>query len=216
MMKKLNSKKGSALLLAMLFSLICLLLGVAILSAGVTSNGRIVNAAKSEQAYFLVSSVFNVVDYETRVTDEASNALKDFRFKFKVEGDSTPAEMSKLGDSDKLRNNMIFEPYITSALNDAIVTGRDQKRRLDITFGEELGADYKYTVQIEMTVKADDYSIYFDVTDILKDDGASGEPIGLPNLHTIAVEAKSVTPLKVENDIWKEIEFEYHRAKYVK
>ena len=50
-LNKLNSKKGSALLLAMLFSLMCIILGMVVLSAGEASNGRIVNAAKAEQSY---------------------------------------------------------------------------------------------------------------------------------------------------------------------
>ena len=33
-LNKLNSKKGSALLLAMLFSLMCIILGMVVLSAG--------------------------------------------------------------------------------------------------------------------------------------------------------------------------------------
>ncbi len=215
-------------MLALLFSLICLLLGVVILTAGVTSNGRIVNAAKAEQAYFLVSSVFNEVDYETRVkhVDGGTETLEDFRFIFDVDNTAISRMIYGVNDYDELRLEA-FRPYITSALKDAIVTGDDQERRFEITFGEELGADYTYIVEIDMSVKADDYSIYFNVTDILKDnavinpDGTSSpESIGLPNLHTIAVEAKSVVPTEVKRtasgDVWKEIEFEYHRAKFVK
>lgn len=228
--KKLNSKKGSALLLALLFSIICLLLGVVILTAGVTSNGRIVNAARTEQGYFIVSSVFNEIDYLTRVTSRGNmNApAAGLRFEFDIdkagseEKDERNVAIIELSGDDILQLGPL-RPYITSALKDAILDGSNQLRLMEFTFGEELGEGQTYVATVEMTVKANDYSIYFDVTDIRKGMGRNSESVGIPNLHRIAVQARSVTPIAVERledgtdvaDVWKMAAFEYHSAKFV-
>ena len=228
--KKLKSKKGSALLMALLFSIMCLLLGMAILAAGVTSNGRIINAAKTEQGYFIVASVYNEIDCLTRTQDvsKSNDPYGNLAFSFDVDlAGSTDDKKRETAirplDGGNVNLSLTLgplQPYFTSAIKDVIVNHKSQVRQLQFVFGEELGENYVYEVTLEMTVAANDFSVYFDVTDIRKVTGDKSESIGVPSLHQIVVEAKSVTPLtavRLEDgtEQWKFVNFEYHRAKLV-
>ena len=211
-MKKLKSKKGSALLLGMLFSLICIILGIIILSAGVAANGRIVNAAKAEQPYFIVSSLLDLFDHETSAPDTLPDGTPII-VGMQVSLDTDTATIF----TGAPNMSSALEPFIASALSDAVRSGISQERTLTYTIGAELGAENTYTATVILTVRAEDYSIYLDVQDIKN---GSGESIGVPNLNTIAIQAKSVTPLELGTDAhgqeyWEIVQLAYHRAKYV-
>ena len=223
---KLKSKKGSALLVALLFSLICLLLGVVILSSGVASNGRIVNAAKAEQSYYLAASMYRQFDYETTDPYDASGKT-GMSFELRSEGfdiDTAIADspLGPLVDPDEQTNRhrlTTLKPFIASALNDTMNTGVSQTRTLTYNIGSGSGDGETYSVTVVLSVNAEDYSIYLDITDIVRGSGGSAEHIGLPSLHTIVLQTKSVVPLAAEEEADRVhisgARFTYHKAKFV-
>ena len=230
---KLKSKKGSALLVALLFSLICLLLGVVILSSGVASNGRIVNAAKAEQSYYLAASMYRQFDYETTdpytvddpdvPTEGMSFELRSARSEdFDFENAIADSPQGPLVDPDEQTNRhrlTTLKPFIASALNDTMNTGVSQTRTLTYNIGSGSGDGETYSVTVVLSVNAEDYSIYLDITDIVRGSGGSAEHIGLPSLHTIVLQTKSVVPLAAEEEADRVhisgARFTYHKAKFV-
>lgn len=221
---KLKSKKGSALLLALLCSLVCLLLGMVILSSGVTSNGRIVNAAKAEQSYYLVASLYRQFDYEATDPYDVSGKT-GMSFVLRSDGfdiDTAIADSEPLADPAKQTNRhrlTTLKPFVASALKDTMDTGVSQTRTLTYDIGSEIGDGETYSAQVVLSVKAEDYSVYLDITDITKGSGASAEHLGLPSLHTIALQTKSVVPLAAEEEADRVhisgARFTYHKAKFV-
>ncbi len=232
MLNKLKSKKGSALLLAMFFSMICIILGMVVLAAGETANGRIVNAAKAEQSYYVVESLFREIEHETSysytppLSSEAvtvnmklrmnTASMSDPSFNFNTGLGSifviTPASGAPRDNAHRLTT---LKPFVATALYQAM-TGTTYSNELTYTLGGSGAlADTTYTVKVQMTVQPTDYSIYLEVTDVTKGTGTNAESLGVPNLHTIAIQCKKITPISATSGSMTDAVFEYYPAKFV-
>ena len=213
-LNKLKSKKGSALLLAMLFSLICLILGMVILSAGDAANGRIINAAKAEQSYYIASSLFREFQDEASYTyvnpsNPSETVTEDMQLwintadfassSFNIENAFT--------DSDSKHRLTTLKPFVARALYETMTNG-SYSNELTFTMGGQ-GIDVTYTAVVQMTMQDTDYSIYLDVKDVLKGD----ESLGAPHLHTIAIQCKRITPKAASDGKMTAAIFEYYEAK---
>lgn len=56
MIKKLQSNKGATFIIALIYFLICMMVGASMITAAATDKGRVVATIEDEQTYFLVSS----------------------------------------------------------------------------------------------------------------------------------------------------------------
>ena len=78
--EKLKSESGASLALALLFFLICAVIGSVVLSAATASSGRLSNIADNDQRYYSVTSAAVLVkdlieDNEFSVLDDYSEAV---------------------------------------------------------------------------------------------------------------------------------------------
>ena len=204
-LNKLKSKKASALLLAMLFSLMCIILGMVVLSAGEVSNGRIINAAKAEQSYYIASSLFREFQQEARYTYTNSYGLPVTKGMLLRANTFTAWKGSDFGHSEFDYNNAFsstlqnehqlttLRPFIARGLYEAMAHG-SYSNELSYTLG---GAgdleETKYTAKVKITITDADYSIYIDVIDVIKG-GEDGESLGAPHLDTIVIPCRRITP----------------------
>lgn len=64
LIKKYNNTSGASIFIALLFFLICSLVGSVILTAASTSSGRLVNLKKNEQSYYTLLSAAKLLKKE--------------------------------------------------------------------------------------------------------------------------------------------------------
>ena len=217
-LNKLNSKKGSALLLAMLFSLMCIILGMVVLSAGEASNGRIVNAAKAEQSYYVTSSLFRQFQHEAAWTHtDATLASVTEDMQLRVDAAQIDPENINLNSlfvtADSHHNLTTLQTFIAEGLYKAMTVG-SYENELTYTLGGQGGMTDQYVAKVKMTIRDTDYSIYLDVTDVIKGDAETGESLGAAHLHTIALQCKRITPKAAGSDgRLTDAIFEYYQAK---
>jgi len=221
-LNKLNSKKGSALLLAMLFSLMCIILGMVVLSAGEASNGRIVNAAKAEQSYYVTSSLFRQFQHEATwthadPTNPAETVPEDMQLRVdaaRINPDSASFDLNSLFVAEDSHHNLTtLQTFIAEGLYKAMTVG-SYENELTYTLGGQGGMTDQYVAKVKMTIRDTDYSIYLDVTDVIKGDAETGESLGAAHLHTIALQCKRITPKAAGSDgRLTDAIFEYYQAK---
>lgn len=212
-LNKLKSKKGSALLLAMLFSLMCIILGMVVLSAGETSNGRIINAAEAEQSYYVASSLFREFQNEAKYTHTVglTTLTEDMQLRAKVSG--TINYNNAFGTVDDKHNLKTLKPFIAEALYKTMTEG-SYSNDLTFTMGGQGALNEQYKAVVRMTMRDTDYSIYLDVLDVLKVANGSEKSLGAPHLDTIAIQCRRITP-KAVGDSGKLADaiFEYDQAR---
>ena len=216
-LNKLNSKKGSALLLAMLFSLMCIILGMVVLSAGEASNGRIVNAAKAEQSYYVTSSLFRQFQHEAAWTHADPTNPEDMQLRVdaaRINPDSASFDLNSLFVAEDSHHNLTtLQTFIAEGLYKAMTVG-SYENELTYTLGGQGGMTDQYIAKVKMTIRDTDYSIYLDVTDVIKGDAETGESLGAAHLHTIALQCKRITPKAAGSDgRLTDAIFEYYQAK---
>jgi len=206
---KLKSKKGSALLLAMLFSLICLILGIVVLSAGEASNGRIINAAKAEQSYYIASSLFREFQNETTYTYE--EGFETFTDDMKLWISTADFDVdTAFSDSTSKHRLTTLRPFVADALFKTM-KGHSYSNELRFEMGDQGGIADKYTAVVQMTMEPSDYSIYLDIKDVQK----NGESLGAPHLHVIAIQCRRITPTAAVGGEMTAATFEYYQAKFL-
>ena len=219
-LNKLNSKKGSALLLAMLFSLMCIILGMVVLSAGEASNGRIVNAAKAEQSYYVTSSLFRQFQHEAAWTHaDPTNPTETVPEDMQLRVDAAQIDPENINlnslfvTADSHHNLTTLQTFIAEGLYKAMTVG-SYENELTYTLGGQGDMADQYVAKVKMTIRDTDYSIYLDVTDVIKGDAETGESLGAAHLHTIALQCKRITPKAAGSDgRLTDAIFEYYQAK---
>lgn len=86
--RKLESKSGAAMLIALIFLLLCSMAGSVVLAASSTSSGRLSNLKKNEQSYYTLSSAAKLLKkeiegekysrYQIFLQDEAQPIVEDY------------------------------------------------------------------------------------------------------------------------------------------
>lgn len=95
--KKLHSQRGASVVIALIFFLICVMVGAVILAAASANVGRLSHLRKNEQAYFSLSSAARLV----------RDDLAQSQYRYVTQNNATIAASSGfIGD----------EPYLHSAL----------------------------------------------------------------------------------------------------
>ena len=100
--EKLNSRRGASILLALVFVLTCVMVGISILSAAASNAGRTHSNHEEQQLYLSLSSALQLV------ADDLSNASYTPNVKDLCREDSEPVEVGK--DEE---GNVITETYTT-------------------------------------------------------------------------------------------------------
>ncbi len=123
--KKLKSERGASLILALLFMLICLMVGSSILMAAMANAGKIRSNQREQQAYMVLSSALKLVaddltsaPYRAEFTYEQKKqtvlngvevTTHTFTCKAKTNGVNTPGEFPcELGEIFKNSLNVFF------------------------------------------------------------------------------------------------------------
>lgn len=242
-LQKLKNKKGSALLLSLLFSIVTIIIATVILNAAVSSSRRVEDTAESSQAYYLVSSLFSEFDYEATSPKLEGSTVPNGGMKFTAgviyvrDGVTDPEEEKAKYEAELITNiaaelesrtNMnALKDHVAYCLAKAMFENTTVRRNFRVEVGGTGStADLNCTAYwIDGTVSVNplDYSIQITVTGFPGKNGSNVDPgiqvFGLPEVCTLVIPTEKVEIEKKQSDAGFEfptsINFEYQRAKYL-
>ena len=235
-LQKLKNKKGSALLVSLLFSIISIIIATVILNAAVTSSRRVTETAESSQPYYLVSSLFSVFEYEA-----SSGGGNPPDRGMEVTADLTLDTGGTDVINDSIAKNAPFNPsdppsdFLNALENDtnlntlqrqfafcltkAMLTDTPAFREFKVSVGIDntVGFAEQYVLTCKMSVNPIDYTAQIAVTEILDVNGSVN--LNLPEICTLVLPTERVEILKMEpvGGIKRptKIRFIYQKAKYI-
>ena len=116
--------------------------------------------------------------------------------------------------ADSHHNLTTLQTFIAEGLYKAMTVG-SYENELTYTLGGQGDMTDQYVAKVKMTIRDTDYSIYLDVTDVIKGSNAqTDESLGAAHLHTIALQCKRITPKAAGSDgRLTDAIFEYYQAK---
>jgi len=232
-LQKLKNKKGSALLLSLLFSIVTIIIATVILNAAVSSSRRVEDTAESSQAYYLVSSLFSEFDYEATSPKNAPNGGMKFTAEVSYDtgksvADNEDALEARIVVELQNKTNMdALRDHVAYCLAKAMLEKQTVRRNFRVEVGGT-GSTAKLdceTYRIDGTVSVNplDYSIQITVTGFPGMTGGNVDPniqlFGLPEICTLVIPTEKVEIMKKQviggMEYPTKIEFEYQRAKYL-
>ncbi|MDD4377350.1 MAG: hypothetical protein PHH48_04290 [Eubacteriales bacterium] len=164
--KRIQSKDGATIVLALLFFIMCAVVGSVVLTAGSASAGRISGISEKEQAYYTVSSAARLIRDEIEgqtisfsVTTQENRP--DIR-QITVEADSELKELLALGvefcfnanEVDIYHDNIKIAPFDRdiSSVDGAFTMDSNYNIRIKLSLDGDSKDKYKMTVIIPANV----------------------------------------------------------------
>ena len=223
-LQKLKNKKGSALLVSLLFSVISIIIATVILNAAVTSSRRVTETAESSQPYYLVSSLFSVFEYEASSPRANGSVNPDSGMGFTADlvfdssksveelvllnvpvGEDVRGELVTENVTDVLEAETNLETltdYFAFCLVKAMLSGETAGRDFIVTVGGN-GESIPKTYQIRCSVSVNpvDYTALINVTGINDITAGADDPVplGLPEVCTLAFPTEKVEILEMQD-----------------
>lgn len=193
MVKKLKNNDGSSVVYALIFFLVVSIIGTMIITTSRASIGRANRLKEGQNAYYVSISTFKVIKGE----------LDNQTIKYNHE---KTIDENMLANSDG--NLLIFKKFMIDGYKDVVANGNDYREELYMTVTDPQSGK-NYIVTMSAKISSFDYSVTFEITNILVSDGVNNTSLRLNNINKITFEAEEI----VEDDVTSQLIVKYLEGK---